>query len=506
LGAYEEYFEIYQEFKDSGTVRTDLPPRKDEKYFNPKMEAGDWHEKMELGFKRLKRIVTWAYCYSEFYRREYDKVGVKPDDLKSFDDLQKFPWFRKGAYRKDMIERNPPFGTIPVPELLQLVRNLCRSTGTTGIQVPQFFGPLEWDVFTDMLARWIWMGGFRPGGLFQDFFPMGRGYSWGTGVWTAVQKIGGTVIPECGIIWTVDSWTSTEFISRIAKPYLEKGLPIHGCTSPSLTLKIGMYYAEKGLEPPFTGFTCLGQPISKGVRDLIKKHFKHVDFVQNAGGTTEGVVYGECKENQLHAQHHFDDCEFVEIVDPRTGEWVGPSERGEVVWTLYYHLINPYVRFSIEDVAPNEWEITCECGRTTTRHPYMYVGRTKDLFKVGDKVFLPYDLEEAITDIPEVIPSQYQVIMEDDQKIFKGIVESDKKITDELKKKINETIEKKLGVPVQIEIVEPGKIPYMGYKLIQVSDRRTKKLEERLAEVLVPKKLWKEVVGEGYIEYLMKKS
>ena len=135
-----------------------------------------------------------------------------------FDDLQKFPWFRKGAYRKDMIERNPPFGTIPVPELLPLVRNLCRSTGTTGIQVPQFFGPLEWDVFTDMLARWIWMGGFRPGGLFQDFFPMGRGYSWGTGVWTAVQKIGGTVIPECGIIWTVDSWTSTEFISRIAKP------------------------------------------------------------------------------------------------------------------------------------------------------------------------------------------------------------------------------------------------------------------------------------------------
>lgn len=57
--------------------------------------------------KQFRRIVKYAYTVP-LYRRKYKKAGVKPEDIRSIDDIKKLPFVTK----KDFIE-NFPDGIVP---------------------------------------------------------------------------------------------------------------------------------------------------------------------------------------------------------------------------------------------------------------------------------------------------------------------------------------------------------------------------------------------------------
>lgn len=46
----------------------------------------------EHQLKKLIEQVTRCYEKSSHYRRKFDSVGLKPQDIKSLDDLQKIPF------------------------------------------------------------------------------------------------------------------------------------------------------------------------------------------------------------------------------------------------------------------------------------------------------------------------------------------------------------------------------------------------------------------------------
>ena len=66
-----------------------MQKKETKKYWNPFLETlppkiiKDWQ------FKKLKRIVNWAYLNSKLYRRLYDDAGFKPEDLKRWEDISK---------------------------------------------------------------------------------------------------------------------------------------------------------------------------------------------------------------------------------------------------------------------------------------------------------------------------------------------------------------------------------------------------------------------------------
>ena len=63
-----------------------------------------------LQLKRLKQVVQRVYHTVGFYRKAFDKAGVTPDDIKSLDDLRRFPFTTKQDLRE-----NYPFGMFAVP-------------------------------------------------------------------------------------------------------------------------------------------------------------------------------------------------------------------------------------------------------------------------------------------------------------------------------------------------------------------------------------------------------
>ncbi len=69
-----------------------------------------------LQAKRLQQVAERVYATVPFYRQQFDKNGVKPEKIKSLDDLQRLPF----TLKQDMRD-NYPYGLFAKP-LDQIVR------------------------------------------------------------------------------------------------------------------------------------------------------------------------------------------------------------------------------------------------------------------------------------------------------------------------------------------------------------------------------------------------
>ena len=85
----------------------DLTPRRDT--FDP-IEIASRDEISALQLKRLKWTLAHVYKNVAHYKRTFDRAGVHPDDLKTLDDLRKFPFTTKAELRD-----NYPFGLMAMP-------------------------------------------------------------------------------------------------------------------------------------------------------------------------------------------------------------------------------------------------------------------------------------------------------------------------------------------------------------------------------------------------------
>src|SRR4030042_2682470 len=82
-----------------------------------------------LQLKRLKAVVERVYHLVPFYRRRLDEAGVKPQDIRTLNDLERLPFTTKQDIRD-----NYPFGMFATP-MAQIVR-IHASSGTTGKPTP----------------------------------------------------------------------------------------------------------------------------------------------------------------------------------------------------------------------------------------------------------------------------------------------------------------------------------------------------------------------------------
>ena len=59
------------------------------------LERASQDELRAVQLQRLKWSLRHAYDNVEHYRRSFDAHGVHPDDLRSLDDLRRFPFLKK---------------------------------------------------------------------------------------------------------------------------------------------------------------------------------------------------------------------------------------------------------------------------------------------------------------------------------------------------------------------------------------------------------------------------
>jgi phenylacetate-CoA ligase len=80
-------------------------------YWSPSLDCASRDELRAIQDEKLAALTPFLYESSLFYRRRVDRLGLTPGDIRSVDDLVKWPPVDKKEMSEDLIA-NPPCGTV----------------------------------------------------------------------------------------------------------------------------------------------------------------------------------------------------------------------------------------------------------------------------------------------------------------------------------------------------------------------------------------------------------
>ena len=429
-------------------------------YWNPQIERMPVDELKELQEQKLKELVHYVYQHSPFYRKKFDDAGVKPEDIKTLDDVKKLPF----TYKQDLRDTYPT-GMFCVPNE-QLVR-FHVSSGTTGKPTIVGYTKNDIDQWSLSLARALTSIGVGRGDVLQISYGYGL-FTGGLGMHYGAEEAGATVLP-----------TSAGNTEKQLELMQDLGTTVLACT-PSYMLFMNEAAKQAGISLKDDTKLRIGvlgaEPWSEEMRARIEESsgIKAYDIF----GTSElsGPLFTECTYQD--GIHIWADQFLVEIIDPKTGEPVPDGEQGELVITTLAKEALPLIRYKIGDLTVKTSE-TCKCGRT---HPRIMrvLGRVDDMLIIRGINVFPGQIESVLMNIPQV-GEHFMIIVDrvnelDTMKVQIEMTDAafSDKVDDimSLEKKVASSLKSVLNLAVKVELVENGSLPRSMGKSKKVIDNR----------------------------------
>ncbi len=429
-------------------------------YWNPQVERMPVNELKELQEQKLKELVYYVYQHSPFYKKKFDDAGVKPEDIKTLDDVKKLPF----TYKQDLRDTYPT-GMFCVPNE-QLVR-FHVSSGTTG--KPTIVGYTKNDIeqWSLSLARALTSIGVGCDDVLQISYGYGL-FTGGLGMHYGAEEAGATVLP-----------TSAGNTAKQLELMQDLGTTVLACT-PSYMLFMNEAANQSGISLKDDTKLRVGilgaEPWSEEMRTRIEESsgIKAYDIF----GTSElsGPLFTECTYQD--GIHIWADQFLVEIIDPETGELLPDGEQGELVITTLVKEALPLIRYKIGDLTVKTSE-PCKCGRT---HPRIMrvLGRVDDMLIIRGINVFPGQIESVLMNIPEV-GEHFMIIVDRVNELDKMNVQiemTDTAFSDKLndiislEKKVASSLKSVLNLAVDVELVENGSLPRSMGKSKKVIDNR----------------------------------
>ena len=287
-----------------------------------------------LQMRRLKWTLDHAWRHVPAQREAFAVAGVRPDDLRTLEDLARFPFMTKETFR-----RHYPFGLFGVPQ--ERIVRLHASSGTTGR--PTVVGYTRRDIaqWSAAMARSIRAAGGRPGDMVHIAYGYGL-FTGGLGAHYGAEALGCTVVPVSGGQTARQVRLIHDFRPRIIM------------ATPSYLLAIADAFRAEGLDPRATALEIgiLGaEPWSEEMRREIEDSFA-IDAV-DIYGLSELMGPGVAQESgrTKDGLHIWEDLFYPEIIDPGTGAVLGPGAEGELVLTTLAKEALPVVRYRTGDIT-----------------------------------------------------------------------------------------------------------------------------------------------------------
>jgi phenylacetate-CoA ligase len=429
--------------------------------WNEEIETMPRPELQKVQLKRMQKTVKHVYKNVPFYKKLFDDAGLQPADLKSLDDLAKFPFTVKQDLRD-----NYPFGPFAMP--LEEVTQIHATSGTTGKMTVTGYTDSDMKVWAEVMARVYTAGGAKKGDIIHNAYGYGL-FTGGLGFHLGAHEIGATVVPVSGGLTARQVTIMQDF-----------GCTVLTCT-PSYALVLAEAIEEAGLDPKRDLKLRIGffgaEPWTDKMREEIEARLKLEAF--DIFGLAEIIGPGvsvECPvHNGLHvAEDHF----YPEIIDPSTGEPQPYGRPGELVFTTLTKEAFPLVRYRTRDRTVL-YEEKCECGRTVARMGKI-MGRTDDMLIIRGVNVFPSQIEDVLLSFAELSP--HYIIYVDrpkDMDVLTVEVEATEKLFsqgwDALKAtegKVKKALAEALYVSSNVNIKEPFGIQRSQGKAVRVVDRR----------------------------------
>jgi len=393
-----------------------------------------------IQFTKLKALLHHSYKTVPFYRDRYKQAGLKPDDIRSLDDLKLLPILHKDGIRNDhkrFLSEEPRTPVFKVS-----------TSGSTGI-------PMEFHISQSAAAaanisriRALEWWGIKLGDRELRFG--GIGYPMGSGVKVFAKKH--FISPVRYRIMNRRTLSAFDMSPQSMDEYwdfIQKYSPKYFFGYPSSFHIFAQYIREKGYDGKSLGLRCV---VATG-ETLFDWQVQEIEAVFNCpvaneyGSVEVGVIaYGHpCGE-----LHIMDDFIFFEVVKSNPND-----EAGEIVVTHLENWGSPLIRYNVQDLAiPLDDPFPCPHGLGFKKIKRV-IGRYHDLIRLpsGRIVHGTY-FEGLMRNVAGV--QQYQVIQKKPD-LFEILVVIDEEFTADQEDFIREKINLHMEY-AQVEIIRTQSI------------------------------------------------
>ncbi len=428
-------------------------------YFQPDIERADRETLRAIQSARLVKMVERCYYNVPFYKEKMDAMGLKPEDIRSIDDIVRLPF----TYKTDLRDHFP-YGLFAVPRE-ELVR-IHASSGTTGKQTVVGYTRNDIEVWADGAARALAAAGCTT----SDFVHVSYGYglfTGGLGLHYGAEKLGAAAIP----VSSGNTQRQVQILQDFGSNFL--------CCTPSYAAYIGETCRDMGVDTtkiPLRGGLFGAEAWSEGMRQNIEQllNIKAYDIYGLSEIAGPGVSYECCMQTGLHV---CEDYFYPEIIDPDTGEPLPDGEYGELVFTCIGKEALPLMRYRTRDICALSHE-PCACGRTLVKMAKPK-GRTDDMLIIRGVNVFPSQIEYVLTQLG--LEPNYLIIV--DRKGNHDTMEVQVEMTgqmftdavrgiEDMERKLAAAMQSVLNISAQVKLVEPKSLARSEGKAKRVIDKR----------------------------------
>jgi phenylacetate-CoA ligase len=426
------------------------------KTFMPKIRTERELKRIQL--EGLQWTVNHVYKNSEFYRKRFDEMGVKPKHIKSLKDISKLPF----TMAKDLQEGYPfPLRSSPFEKIVRI----HASSGTTGKRKVLCYTQRDINDWANMFARCYEMAGLTT----RDRVQIAVGY----GVWTAgvgfqlgCERFGALTVP----VGPGNIDMQCQFLEDFQSTVL--------CATASMALLMGEEVQKRGLKERIAlKRVIMGSERSSDAQRNRMKELLRVEHVFDIPGLTELYGPGTGLDCIYHKGiHYWADYYILELLDPETLQPVPSGETGEMVVTTLRKEATPLIRYRTRDLTKLILK-RCSCGSILPMHDRL-LGRSDDMFIFRAVNIYPGQIDHILSNI-KGIGSEYQIHLDrgGDGKEYMAIkverAERGNPAEDPvLASTIEEEIKKQILVSGKVEMVDYGNLPRSERKSKRVFDHR----------------------------------
>ncbi|WP_372805724.1 phenylacetate--CoA ligase family protein [Pontiella sp.] len=413
-----------------------------------------------LQLQRLRAITRHAYENQALFRERMDARGVKPEDVRTLDDIRKLPFTQKTDLRDTY-----PYGLFAVP-MNEVVR-LHASSGTTGKPIVVAYTAEDIEVWKEAMVRTFACAGLHSGDIIQNAYGYGL-FTGGLGAHYGAEALGATVIPISG--------GNSERQIMVMRDFGTTAI----CATPSYFLHLIEFAEKMGIdwnELPLRVGVFGAEPWSDEMREYIegKTGIKAYDIYGLSEIIGPGVGMACEKQEGLHI---FEDHFMIEIVDPVTDEPMPDGEEGELIITTLSKKAMPVMRYRTHDITSIIAE-PCGCGRTIRRINRI-ARRSDDMFIIRGVNVFPSQVEAALLKVEETLP-HYQIVlsrhggmdqMEVQVEVTAETFSDTVRGVEAVHKQLSDAIAHILGIRVKLTLVQPNTIERSMGKAKRVIDNR----------------------------------
>ena len=289
----------------------------------------------------LRQILKHAYETVPFYHEIFDKLKIKPTDIKTVEDLKKLP-----ILHKDDVRRNLDKMISRVYDVKKL--KTVSTSGSTGKPLRVYLSEAEDEFRKAKHLRANIALGQKPRDRWVTisapihFREVGR-----------LQRIFGIYVPR-----------SVSVFDDIAKQFatVERLKPDVLDGYSNFLFVLAKEAEKKGCHSISPRFMISGaETIDDHSRSFIEKVFHAPLFDQYATVEFERMAW-QCREKN---GYHIDfDSVVLELI-VKDGEVAHPGEIGEIVCTSLFNYAMPLIRYSVDDIGVYyDEDVKCKCGRT----------------------------------------------------------------------------------------------------------------------------------------------